>query len=111
MKKILSLAVVLSMLLAPMAFATPSAWTEEKNYGDRVSGKLQFGLANTLLGWIDLFAEPNKFANEGKNVWSGVGKGMVDSVVNTVGGAIHLVTFPVPADLPLPDGGVDLGGK
>ncbi len=110
MKKILSLVVILSMLLAPMAFAA-SPWTAEKAYGDRVTGKLVFGLQNTLLGWIQLFAVPNQYANSGKNVWSGIGQGVVEAVVDTVGGAIQLVTFPIPADLPLPNNGVDLGGK
>jgi len=31
-------------------------------------------------------------------------------VTNTVGGAIQLVTFPIPADLPLPNGGGDISG-
>ncbi|MDD3294861.1 MAG: hypothetical protein PHG20_09280 [Geobacteraceae bacterium] len=109
MKKIMSLVMVLSMLLAPVAFAA-SPWTEEKGYGDKISGKLQYGLTNTLLGWIDIFATPNEYANEGKNVWAGVGQGLVDAVTNTVGGAIQLVTFPIPADLPLPNGGVDISG-
>ena len=109
MKKIMSLVVVLSMLLAPMAFAA-SPWTEEKSYGDRVAGKLQFGLTNTVLGWIQLFAVPNQYANEGKNVWAGIGQGLVEATLDTVGGAIHLVTFPIPADLPLPNNGVDISG-
>lgn len=109
MKKIMSLVVVFSMLLAPAAFAA-SAWTEEKSYADKVSGKLQLGLTNTLLGWIDLFATPNQYANEGKNVWAGVGQGLVNTITNTVGGALQLVTFPIPADIPLPNGGVDISG-
>ncbi len=109
MKKIMSLVVVLSMLLAPVAFAA-SPWTEEKTYGDRVTGKLVFGLTNTLLGWIQLFAVPNQYADEGKNVWAGIGQGAVEAVVDTVGGALHLVTFPIPADLPLPNNGVDISG-
>jgi len=109
MKKIMSLVVVLSMLLAPVAFAA-SPWTEEKGYADKVSGKLQYGLTNTLLGWIDLFATPNQYSNEGKNVWAGVGQGLVNTVTNTVGGALQLVTFLIPADLPLPNGGVDISG-
>ena len=39
MKKIMSLVVILSMLLAPVAFAA-SSWTEGKTYGEKVSGKL-----------------------------------------------------------------------
>ncbi len=110
MKKIMSLVVILSMLLAPVAFAA-SPWTAEKTYGDRVTGKLVFGLQNTLLGWIQLFAVPNQYANAGKNVWSGIGQGLVEATVDTVGGAIQLVTFVIPADFPLPNNGVDLGGK
>ena len=110
MKKIMSLVVVLSLLLAPLAFAA-SPWTEEKTYGDRITGKFMFGLQNTLFGWIQLFAVTNKFASEGKNVWSGVGQGLVEAVVDSFGGVLQLVTFPIPADLPLPNNGVDLGAK
>jgi len=106
----MSLVVILSMLLAPVAFAA-SPWTEEKTYGDKVSGKLVFGLQNTLLGWIQIFAVPNTYSNEGKNVWAGVGQGLVEATVDTLGGALQLVTFPIPVDLPLPNNGVDLGGK
>ena len=109
MKKIMSLVVILSMILAPLAFAA-SPWTAEKTYGDRVTGKLVFGLQNTLLGWIQLFAVPNQYASAGKNVWSGIGQGLVEATVDTVGGALQLVTFPIPADLPLPQNGVDLSG-
>lgn len=109
MKKLLTLMLVMSLLLAPVLGFAASPWTEESTYADRVSGKLQFGLTNTLLGWIDLFAEPNKAANDGSNVWAGVGKGLVDTVVNEVGGAFQLVTFLIPVDLPLPENGVNLG--
>lgn len=110
MKKIMSLVVILSMFLAPLAFAA-SPWTAEKTYGDRITGKFAFGLQNTLLGWVQLFVVPNKYASESKNVWKGVGRGFVEAVVDTVGGALQLVTFPIPADIPLPNNGVDLGGK
>ena len=106
----MSLVVVLSMLLAPVAFAA-SPWTTEPTYAKKTTGKLMFGLQNTLLGWIQIFAVPNTYANEGKNAWAGVGQGLVEGVVDTVGGAVHLLTFPIPVDLPLPNNGVDLGGK
>ena len=109
MKKILSLVVVLSMLLAPMAFAA-SPWTEEKTYGDKMVGKLGFGLTNTILGWTKIFTVPNDYSTEGKNVWAGVGQGLIDAAVVTVGGAVQLVTFPIAADIPLPGNGVDLSG-
>jgi len=108
MKKIMSLVVILSMLLAPMAFAA-SPWTEDKTYGEKVVGKLGYGLTNTMLGWTKLFSTPNEYSNEGKNVWSGVGQGLMDTVVTTVLGAVQLVTFPIPADIPIPSD-VNLSG-
>lgn len=111
MKKTIAVVVVLiALVLTPtLALAAPSPWTERTSYTERLSGKLEFGLTNTLLGWVDLFAEPNKAAGEGKNVWGAVGKGLVDTVTNTVGGAFQLITFPIPVDIPLTDGGVQLG--
>ena len=109
MKKIMSLVVVLCMLLAPMAFAA-SPWVDGKTYGEKVSGKLAFGLTNTALGWTKLFTTPNDYSSEKKNGWQGVGQGMVDTVVTTVLGAVQLVTFPIPADIEIPSP-VNLSGK
>jgi len=109
MKKIMSLVVILSMLLAPVVFAA-SPWTEEKTYGDKAVGKLGFGLTNTVLGWTKMFTVPNDYSTEGKNAWAGVGQGLIDAAVVTVGGAVQLVTFPLPVDVPLPGNGVDLSG-
>jgi hypothetical protein len=108
MKKIMSLVVILSMILAPMAMAA-SPWTEEKTYGEKAVGKLGYGLTNTILGWTKLFSTPNDYSAEGKNVWAGVGQGLIDAGVTTVLGAVHLVTFPIPADVAIPSA-VDLGG-
>jgi hypothetical protein len=110
MKKIISLAIVLSMVLAPMAFAAASPWTEEKTYGEKAAGKLGCGLTNTLLGWTKIFSTPNDYSSQGKNVWQGVGQGFVDAAVTTFVGAAQLVTFPIPADLPIPSP-VNLSGK
>jgi hypothetical protein len=109
MKKIISLVVVLSMLLAPVAFAAASSWTEGKTYGEKVSGKLGYGLTNTVLGWTKLFTTPNQYSNEQKNVWEGVGQGLIDTAVTTVLGAVQLVTFLIPADVEIPSP-VDLSG-
>ncbi|MFH1800558.1 MAG: hypothetical protein ABH891_06925, partial [Candidatus Omnitrophota bacterium] len=79
MKKIMSLVIVLSMILAPLAFAA-SPWTEKTTYGEKAVGKLGYGLTNTALGWTKLFSTPNEYSNEGKNVWSGVAQGVVDTV-------------------------------
>ncbi len=107
-KKIFSLALVLSLVLAPVAFAA-SPWTEGQNYGEKVGGKIGYGLTNTVLGWTKLFSTPNDYSSAGKNVWQGVGQGLVDTVVTTVLGAVHLVTFPIPADIDIPSP-VDLSG-
>ena len=110
MKKIISLVVLFSMLLAPMAFAAASPWTEEKTYGERAVGKLGYGLTNTVLGWTKLFSTPNEYAAANKNVWSGVGQGLIDTAVTTVLGAAQLVTFPIAADIPIPSP-VNMSGK
>jgi hypothetical protein len=110
MKKIMSLVVILSMVLTPLAFAA-SPWTEHKSYGGQIWGKLQFGLANSLLGWTDVVATPVRYAGDSKNIWEGVGQGLVDGVTNTAGGLFHLATFPIPVDLILPHNGVDFGGR
>ena len=109
MKKIMSLVVVLCMLLAPLAFAA-SPWTEEKTYGEKTVGKLGYGLTNTVLGWTKLISTPNDYSSAGKNVWQGVGQGLVDAPVTTVLGAVQLVTFPIPADIPIPSD-VNLSGQ
>ena len=108
MKKIMSLVIVLSMLLAPLAFAA-SPWTEKTTYGEKTVGKLGYGLTNTVLGWTKLFTTPNEYSNEKKNVWQGVGQGLIDTTVTTVLGAVQLVTFLIPADIEIPNP-VDLSG-
>jgi hypothetical protein len=110
MKKIMSLVVILAMLFAPAAFAG-SPWTKSEGYLPQVGGKLVFGLANSLLGWTDVVATPVRYAGDGKNIWAGVGQGLVDGVTNTAGGLFHLVTFPIPIEIVLPHDGVDLGGR
>jgi len=109
MKKIISLAVIFTMLLAPMAFAA-SPWMAEKTYGEKTVGKLVYGLTNTVLGWTKLFSVPYDYSKTGKNVWAGAGQGLIDAAVTTVLGAVHLVTFPIPADVPIPSD-VNLSGK
>ncbi|MDD5216530.1 MAG: hypothetical protein PHN49_05935 [Candidatus Omnitrophica bacterium] len=109
MRKFLALAILLFVAITPTLAFAASPWTEKETYGDRVAGKLEFGLKNVLLGWVDLAYEPNKALTDNKNLWGGLGKGITDTVMNEVGGAVQLVTFMIPVDLPLPDNGVDLG--
>ena len=87
---------------------TSSPWTQETTYGGKVTGKLDFGIKNVLGGWTQMITQPKKFHKEGKCACQGLGKGIGYFIVDTVGGALHLVTFPIPFDIPLPEGGVDL---
>ena len=102
MKKVALLLVLAVMLMPVAAFAADG-------YGDAVSSKLQAGLTNTLLGWTKIISVPYDYQQAGLNAWAGVGKGLVDAAVCTGLGAFNLVTFPIPTDFPLPDGGVNLG--
>ena len=109
MRKAIAFFLLAALFAFPMTGFAASPWTEEDTYGEKISGKLQFGLVNTLFGWTDLFFEPiraSKGCDSCDSVWKGVGKGAADALVNTVGGAIHLVTFPLVVDFPLPESGV-----
>ena len=88
---------------------TASPWTQEMGWGQRATGKLGFGVKNLLLGWTELFTEPKEAMDAGSNVFVGIGKGLKNAVEDELGGAVHLVTFPVTClDAPLPQGGVAL---
>ncbi len=120
MKKIIVAAMLLAVILAPVqAFAAEaSPWTSGKTYGEKVVGKLDYGMKNTLGGWTQIVTEPFKCTNcqmKDKNTkfpcpiafTTGLVKGTFYAAIDTVGGALHLATFPIPAiDVPLPDGGV-----
>jgi hypothetical protein len=71
--------------------------------------KLGFGVKNLFLGWTDLFTEPKEASQNGEGVLKGIGYGLKDGVENTLGGAVHIVTFPITElDWPLPEGGTQL---
>ena len=102
-----------ALLAAPMTASAASSWADGATYGDKATGKLKYGLTNTLLGWTSLFRTPMKASQAGENVFVGIGRGAWNAVGQTVGGALHAVTFPIPQiDVPLPEGGTDiLSGK
>ena len=107
MKKIVCLMIILAVFAIPMTGYAASPWTEKATCQEKMGAKFGFGLKNVLLGWLDLFYEPHVAQVEGKNVLGGIGKGLVDTVANELGGALHLVTFFIPkVDIPLPDNGV-----
>lgn len=110
MKKTIALLLVFfSIVLIPAGAFAASPWTEQITYRDKLKGKLDFGFKNFLGGWTEIFTEPNDYHKEGKNVAEGTAKGIWNAVVFTVGGLLHIVTFPLTSlDVPLPDNGVSL---
>ena len=98
-----------ALLAAPMTASAASSWADGATYGEKATGKLKYGLTNTLLGWTSLFRTPVKASQEGQNVFVGIGKGVWNAVGQTVGGVAHAITFPIPQiDIPLPEGGTDV---
>jgi hypothetical protein len=88
---------------------TASPWTNEVGWSNRALSKLGFGLRNGLLGWTELFREPKRAIDEGDNFFIGLGMGVKNAVLITLGGVVHTVTFPLTElDAPLPKGGTDL---
>jgi hypothetical protein len=79
-----------------------SDWTKEPAYLGKVSQKLGFGFLNMTAGWAAFFYEPCK----NQNFFVGLGKGVVYTFTNTIGGVLHAATFPIPLDIPLPHGGI-----
>ncbi len=115
MKKILTVSVfaLLAVFAASTAFAA-SPWTQETTYAKKVAGKLDFGVKNLFGGWTALLpSQMGCAANNHKNCpgmccVKSLGTGLVNAVVDTVGGALHVVTFPIPLDVPLPNDGVQI---
>jgi hypothetical protein len=100
---------VLVLLVTPSLVFAGSPWTSDTSYGAKASDKLDFGMKNLLGGWTSIFTEPWNYHKEGKNAFVGAGAGLLNAVVYTVGGALHVITFPVTAlDIPLPKNGVPL---
>ena len=100
-----------ALLAAPMTASAASPWADEATYSAKAMGKLKYGLTNALLGWTSLFRTPMQASQAGENVVVGIGRGVWNAVGQTVGGAAHAVTFPLPMiDIPLPEGGTDVLG-
>ena len=106
--KWIALVAVALMVMPSMGFAA-SPWKEKGgSYSDMAKNKLDFGLKNLLAGWTELIAQPAKAKDIGSFA-TGLGRGIYNAVVDTVGGALHTATFPITAiDVPLPDNGLQL---
>ena len=110
MKK-LSLVLVVMVIVSslPAMGWAASPWTTGTTYQEKMMGKLGFGLKNTLLGWTEIIKQPIKGAKDEHVAGFGKGlfTGLYDGVLYTVGGVLHIVTFPiVSVDVPLPNDGV-----
>ncbi len=102
---------VVATLLLPSVCFGASPWTEKTTYTDKVIGKFEFGVKNLLGGWTELITEPMDHYKEEKttkNFLMGIKKGICHTVLFSVGGALHLATFPITeVDITLPHNGVD----
>ena len=107
MKKAILIMLCVLTIMPSLGFAG-SPWTEKTTYGDKLKGKLDFGLRNLLGGWTELITRPKEAYDKKENFLYGVGRGLYNSIMFTVGGAVHVITFPIPIDVPLPGNGVQL---
>ncbi len=107
MKKAAVLLLAIAILFtASNAFAA-SPWTTQTSYQEKVLHKLDFGVKNVLGGWTEIFRSPIKYHKDGKSVSEGALRGIGNALIDTAGGALHLVTFLIPQiDVPLPNNGV-----
>lgn len=105
MKRLVLLFGLLYAALTPAWAGTsfpPSPWTSKESYTEKITHKFGFGFLNFSSGWTSIFFELAKDQNKLK----GLARGAALTVSDTAGGAIHLVTFFLPVDVPLPEGGL-----
>lgn len=104
MRKAIWFLLILSLFSGPAQAASP--WTQYNSYGEKISKKLEFGLKNVLGGWTEIYNRPVNAYKAKQNVASATAQGLGLGVMDTVGGLLHVVTFPIPVDIPLPGNGV-----
>jgi hypothetical protein len=104
-KTITSLLIILFLVSLSTTVFAASPWTQKEGYDGKLVGKLMFGLKNLVFGWTEIFMAPATAFDNGDNVMAGFGKGLLNMVIYTVGGAANTVTFPIPFDIPLPNNG------
>jgi len=85
-----------SLVATPARAASP--WAQETTYEGKTKGKLEFGLKNTLFGWMAPWAESK--VPKYKTEWEGFSVGIGKVVVDTAAGIVQLATFFVPVDFP-----------
>lgn len=113
MKKQISILVLALLILQQTGLALPmsefpaSSWTKGDGYAEKTVGKLGFGLVNIVGGWTALATE--YYEQPETNIAAAFLRSIARTVTNTVGGALHVVTFPAPFDIRLPGGGTSFG--
>lgn len=110
MKKIAVFVLCLFVLSSSAFAADMSAWNKpSSSYGQKAAKKLAYGLSNVVFGWSEIFTETYEAAQSGQCPINGFFNGLWNGVADTVGGALHVVTFPLTTvDIPLPEGGIVL---
>ncbi len=88
-------------LLLILCLASPlhaSEWAKKEGYWAKTGGKFVFGLKYILFSFSEPWLESNE--PEYKREWEGFCAGLGKFVVYEAAGIIHLVTFPIPVDVP-----------
>lgn len=98
---------VLTLTLSPgLIMADPSSWTKERTYFERSIHKLGFGLTNVVKGGAEPYVHMLKASeSESESTWTGFIRGTAYGTADILGGAFHSLTFFLPVDIPLPEGG------
>ena len=100
------LILILAGFASPYAFAA-SPWTEKGTWSQKAGAKLDFGIKNLFGGPFELIRQPWAAYKAKTNVGAALGHGIYYAIADTLGGALHIITFPiVELDIPLPENGV-----
>ena len=72
------------------------AGDETASYSSKAGNTLVRGAANTLFGWTEVIRQPALEAKAGRNVLSGMAKGVGQGVARTLTGVGEVLTFWTP---------------
>ena len=99
MKKTAILAVVMLIALVPLVFANVCESVSSEKYLEATGSKIVRGTGNMLFCWVEVFRQPA--INENK--WEGVGRGVLQTGVRAVAGALEVATAIIPGvNIPQP---------
>ncbi len=99
-----SVVLVLGLLAAPRPAAAElkvcpicgRVTGDDTPYATKAGTTLTRGVANTVFGWTELIRQPAAEAKAGGNVFTGMAKGVGESVKRTLGGIGEVLTFWTP---------------